>query len=83
MKGQSVGTVESNEVSSTCEREFVMVTGIPAYSTLMELRTAGWTLTEIAQTYGVSENSIRAAMAAHFMWRMPGDSVQAVAKAPR
>ena len=60
-----------------------MITGIPAYSTLMELRTAGWTLTEIAQTYGVSEVSIRTAMAKHFMWRMPGDSVQAVAKAPR
>lgn len=47
-----------------------MVTGMPAYSTLMELRTAGWTLQEIAQTYGVSEASVRSALATHFMWRV-------------
>lgn len=48
-----------------------MNTGMPAYPTLMELRTAGWTLQQIADTYGVSEASIRSALALHFMWRKP------------
>lgn len=39
----------------------------PAYPTLMELRTAGWTLAEIAHTYGVDEQSIRLALAWHFV----------------
>ena len=39
----------------------------PAYPTLMELRTAGWTLAEIARTYGVDEPSIRSALAWHFV----------------
>ncbi len=48
-----------------------MTTGMPAYATLMELRTAGWTLQQISDTYGVSEASIRSALALHFMWRKP------------
>lgn len=48
-----------------------MTTGMPAYATLMELRTAGWTLQQISDTYGVSEASIRSALALHFTWRKP------------
>lgn len=59
-----------------------MVTGMPAYATLMELRTAGWSLPEIAQTYGVSESGIRAALAVHFMWRIPAEPVPPGAKGP-
>lgn len=51
------------------EKEPIMIAGMPAYSTLMELRTAGWTLQEIAQTYGVSEINVQTALATHFLWR--------------
>lgn len=39
----------------------------PAYPTLMELRTAGWTFAEISCTYGVDERAIRSALAWHFV----------------
>lgn len=44
-----------------------MVNGTPAYPTLMELRTAGWTIEEIARTYNVDEQAIRSAFTGHFL----------------
>lgn len=43
--------------------------GMPAYPTLQELRTAGWTIGQISATYGVEEPAIRAALASHFLHR--------------
>lgn len=43
-----------------------MVIGMPTDPTLMELRIAGWTVEEIARTYGVSELSVRGAFVQHF-----------------
>jgi ribosomal protein L32E len=51
--------------------------GMPAYPTLMELRTAGWTLQQIAKAYEVAEPEIQRALALHFIngqragWRPP------------
>lgn len=44
-----------------------MFNGTPAYPTLMELRTAGWTMEEIARTYNVDEQAIRSAFTRHFV----------------
>lgn len=43
-----------------------MVIGMPTDPTLMELRIAGWTVEQIAHTYGVSELSVRGAFVQHF-----------------
>ncbi|EMQ97915.1 hypothetical protein ACIGB6_17705 [Paeniglutamicibacter gangotriensis] len=43
--------------------------GMPAYPTLQELRTAGWTMGQISEAYGVEEPAIRAALASHFLHR--------------
>lgn len=40
--------------------------GMPAYPTLMELRSAGWTLEQIASTYGVNVPEIQSALKMHF-----------------
>lgn len=48
-----------------------MASGMPAYPTLMELRTAGWTLEQIARAYGVDEPEIRRALALHFIHGHP------------
>lgn len=45
--------------------------GMPAYPTLMELRTAGWTLEQIAKAYGVDELEIRRTLALHFIHGQP------------
>ncbi|MFL4472807.1 hypothetical protein ACIPVK_02270 [Paeniglutamicibacter sp. MACA_103] len=44
---------------------------MPAYPTLMELRTAGWTLEQIASAYGVDEPEIQRALALHFIHGHP------------
>ncbi|WP_411734280.1 hypothetical protein [Paeniglutamicibacter sp.] len=44
---------------------------MPAYPTLMELRTAGWTLEQIAKAYGVNESEIQRALALHFVHGHP------------
>lgn len=44
-----------------------MANKTPAYPTLMELRTAGWTFAEISRTYGIDERAIRSALAWHFL----------------
>lgn len=43
-----------------------MAIGMPTDPTLMELRIAGWTVEQIARTYGVSELSVRGAFVKHF-----------------
>lgn len=43
-----------------------MAIGMPTDPTLMELRIAGWTVEQIARTYGVSELSVRGAFVQHF-----------------
>lgn len=48
-----------------------MAIGMPAYPTLMELRTAGWTLEQIASAYEVDEPEIRRALALHFIHGKP------------
>lgn len=45
--------------------------GMPAYPTLMELRTAGWTLEQISRAYEVDEPDIQRALALHFIQRQP------------
>jgi uncharacterized protein (DUF433 family) len=37
---------------------------VPAYPTLMELRSAGWSVEEIATTYGVTVAAVTQAMRA-------------------
>lgn len=37
---------------------------LPAHATLMELRTAGWTLADVADTYLVSAEEVRNALVA-------------------
>ncbi|PQZ91576.1 hypothetical protein CQ018_13100 [Arthrobacter sp. MYb227] len=44
-----------------------MAIGMPSDPTLMELRIAGWSIEEIAHTYGVSELSVRGAFVQHFL----------------
>lgn len=44
-----------------------MAIGMPTDPTLMELRIAGWTVEQIACTYGVSELSVHGAFAQHFL----------------
>ncbi|GAA1893099.1 hypothetical protein GCM10009715_43260 [Paeniglutamicibacter psychrophenolicus] len=49
--------------------------GMPAYPTLMELRTAGWTLEQIASTYGVEEPAIQAVLTWHFLHGAPAGRI--------
>ena len=44
-----------------------MAIGMPAYPTLLELRTAGWTLEQIARAYEVEEPEIQWVLALHFI----------------
>jgi hypothetical protein len=49
--------------------------GMPAYPTLMELRTAGWTLEQIASTYGVEEPAIQDVLTWHFLHGAPAGRI--------